>query len=72
MDKKAFAKALIEALGGQVAAARTLGMHRQSLYYWLKKGIPKQRMSYIELAFPKIVKRVEDDLAAAQNQTSTS
>lgn len=70
MDKKAFARAVIDALGGQEAAARTLDMHRQSLYHWLEHGIPKHRMNYLRVAFPKIIKRIEDDLAARAQETA--
>lgn len=66
MDKKLFAKVLIDEFGGQQATARILDMHSQSLYHWLEHGVPKHRLAFMRLAFPKILKRAEDKFAAMQ------
>lgn len=70
MDKIKLSIAIIDALGGPSAVARIFHMERASIRYWAKAGIPPNRLGQLRDLFPKVVKRVEAELAASQGQDS--
>jgi hypothetical protein len=51
-----FASAVIRELGGPAEAARIFGIKPPSIIGWLEKGIPKARLMYLEVAYPKVMR----------------
>jgi len=51
------AHTLIQHFGTASAAARALGVSRQAVHVWVKKGIPALRALQVELAIKGVVKR---------------
>lgn len=45
---------IIAALGGQSELARTLGLHRCTVYQWSKRGIPKPWRLYLQKIYPEL------------------
>lgn len=51
------AQKIITALGGQSQLARTLGLHRCTVYQWTKRGIPKPWRLYLAKTYPELFKK---------------
>lgn len=54
-------QAIIEALGGVTAVAKTFGLSHPSVSHWKRDGIPEDRLQVIQLRFKK-VPAVKDSL----------
>lgn len=50
------AKAVIAELGGPTATARIFGIKPPSVMSWLEDGIPKARLMYLDVAYPKVMR----------------
>jgi hypothetical protein len=50
------AQAVIAELGGPTATARIFGIKPPSVMAWLEDGIPKARLMYLEVAYPKVMR----------------
>lgn len=51
------ASAVISELGGPAATARIFGIKPPSVMGWLEKGIPSARLMYLDLAYPKVMRK---------------
>lgn len=68
MDKIKLTAALVKALDGPTAVARIFHVNPQAVSYWLRVGIPDNRLGQFRDLFPKLVRRIESELACSQNE----
>lgn len=59
-QQDAYANAVIDRLGGTSAVARIFDIRPSSVHQWRIDGLPKARLQYLKVAFPKILKSIEE------------
>lgn len=59
-QQDAYASAVIDRLGGTSAVARIFDIRPSSVHQWRIDGLPKARLQYLRVAFPKVLKSIEE------------
>lgn len=51
---------IIDELGGTSVVAQLFGISDAAVSKWRREGIPKARLMYLELKYPKIIERCKE------------